>query len=345
MQLTRRTFLISAAAAAGSTMLLRPARAGMASPRWAPRVAGTYFEWKQVADGVWACMGEGGNVMLVGSGKESILVDAKNAGFGHQLKREAASLAGGLKMLINSHHHADHTAGNNAFVGSVEVLSHAKAAPRFANNLAMYRSGFAASLKGVEKSDKPGAKGIVDDIKADMDAVTKAGGDDAAAKLWTPTKTVSESHTALKVGSEPVELHYVGSGHTDNDLIIHLPGKNVIHTGDLVFNRVWPYVDGKGGFSSSGWIKSLKAVAELANDRTVVIPGHGEVSDKKAVLAQIAFFEDLVPQAEAAVAKGTTREEFTKLTPEKYKDFAPAMDWIRPITLGGLHDEASAKKK
>ena len=340
MQLNRRMFLASAAMTAGAAAVARSARAGLVLPRG----EGMYFEWKKLTDGVWVCMGEGGNVMLLSAGGESVLVDAKNAGFGRELRREAAEIAGGLKMLINSHHHADHTGGNNAFVGSVEVLAHAKAAPRILGNIASYRSGFGNNVKTMEKSDKPNAKKIVEDIKGDMELVTKAGADDLAAKMWAPTQTMDESHKVISIGGEKIELHHVGPGHTDNDLIIHVPGKNLLRTGDLAFNTMWPYADTKGGFSAVGWVASCKAILGIIDEKTIVIPGHGDVGDRKIVQAQIAFFEDLIPQAEQAVAKGTTREEFVKMTPEKYKAYA-AGDWIRPITLGGLYDEAAGKKK
>lgn len=334
--LSRRTFLIAAAAVSGSA--LWPERAGARgwARGWVHRGA-TIFTWSKLAEGLHVATGEGGNVLLVAGEGGSLLIDSKNAGFGAALRREAAAIAPPVKTLVNTHHHFDHTAGNAAFTGDCEVLAHANAAPRFVANLATYKTNLGAAVRKLAKAETAEGRAVAEDITALL-AKLKDTSDADAVKWWAPTRTI-ETSGSITVGGRTAELVHVGAGHTDNDLIVHLPKENVIHTGDLLFNKVWPYFDRPAGCNSEGWIRSLQRIVELANDTTVVVPGHGEVTDRAGVQRQIGFFHAMRQDAAQAAASGVSREDYIKRTPEAYKDYA-AGDWIRPITLGGLWDEA-----
>lgn len=339
--LSRRSFLHASGLAVGAAALVGPA--ALARPRPSARAADTWFEWKKVAEGVWAGIGEGGNSMLLVGPRDALLVDSKNGGYGATLLREANYLTqtADLRLLINTHHHADHTGGNPAFTSrtGVTVMAHTKAKERIGGNAQRALNGASAALKTVEGSDKPAAKQVADDLKAFIEA--KPGPD-----AFTPARGLDLApgqQMAMPIGGTSVNVIHHGAGHTDNDLVIHLTRLNVIHTGDLVFNRMWPYVDRAGGATIEGWIASLKKVYDVADDRTVIIPGHGEVTDRKAVQAQIDFFVKIRELAQKSVKDGQSKEDFQKLTPEEYKDYA-AGDWIRPITLGGVWEEVKEGK-
>lgn len=339
MLISRRCFLGSAA---GACVMA----GALGSPAFASRprrLESTWFTWSKLADGVHAGMGEGGNTLLIVAKGECVLVDSKNTGYGAALRREAEALAGvSCKTLINTHHHFDHTGGNSAFTSDASVLAHAKAIARIDGNIARYKAAPASTMAALGKSEKPGAKAIMEDVKALQKQLDGATTDKAVVALFAPksalvlpgSATVPDKKT---IGGVEIELYHVGAGHTDNDVFIRLPKLNVIHTGDLLFNKVWPYMDRAGGCDTLGWIDSLKAMLALCDDKTVVLPGHGEKTNKAGVQTQIHFFDDMRAVAIKAVAAGTTREEFLRINPDMYKDYAPG---IRQVTLGGLWDEA-----
>lgn len=340
--ISRRDFLGSSALLV-TLAAVRPARA------WHVPAAATaerYFTWISPADHVHVAMGEGGNslVLLDAAKKQALLIDTKTTGFGSVLRREAESLGAPLRLVINSHHHYDHTGGNSAFTADIPVLAHAKALERCVADaqFTMYRNGIPAAHKSLRTNEKPVAKSALTDVESMMKTFP-------AKEAFKPTREFKPSSAAapqtetIDFAGEKVEITHVNPGHTDTDLIVRLPAKNVVHTGDLLFNKVWPYVDAPGGFTSDGWIRSLNAIVEMCDAKTTVVPGHGELTDREGVKRQIAFFNDVRDRARAAVKAGTPRDEFTKLTPDEYKDFAAA-DWIRPITLGGLYDEAKSAK-
>lgn len=335
---SRRSFIHASGLALGAAMVAGPARAALTRSPARLNAPDTYLEWKSIGEGVHAALGEGGNSLLVIGKRDALLVDSKNGGFGQTLYREANYLTGpaDLRLLINTHHHADHTGGNPAFTSrtGLAVMAHATARERIGANAERALSGAKASIKTVEGSDKPAAKRVLEDLKAFIEA-------SPAADAFTPTRglSITPGQTlSMPIADQSMTLIHHGPGHTDNDLIVHFPRLNLIHTGDLLFNRVWPYVDRAGGASIEGWINALKHILNIADGRTVIVPGHGDVTNRDAVQTQIDFFLKIRELAEKAVKDGQSKEDFQKLTPDEFKDYAAA-DWIRPITLGGVWEE------
>ena len=328
MQATRREFL-SLAASIGAASLFH--RSALAFP--ALFAADTYFEWKKVCEGGHAGFGEGGNSLVFVGPKGTLLVDTKNGGFGPALRSDAEGLGSPLAMVINTHHHFDHTGGNNAFTRDVAVLAHRKAKERIGMQpqLDRYAAGLKEAMRTLTKSDKPAAKAAL----ASADKLLSAG---VKAADFQPTKT-TEGNETIEVGGTRVQLVHVGAGHTDNDLIVFLPEKNVLHTGDLCFNKIHPYFDVAAGANSAGWAASCAKIVSMCNEKTVVIPGHGEVGDVSTVKTQIEYLKKVRDAADKAVAAGKTREEFiaSEVEPFTYGQM------IKPIAFGALYDEAKSK--
>ena len=79
----------------------------------------------------------------------------------------------------------------------------------------------------------------------------------------------------------PIELHYYGRGHTDNDIVLYLPTKRLLIAGDL-FALSGPYravIDYTAGGSLRDWTRTLERVLQL--DFDTVIPGHSGLTDRK----------------------------------------------------------------
>ena len=123
-----------------------------------------------------------------------------------------------FKLLINTHHHMDHTAGNISFKGVTQhVLAHANSK---------------VNQENVAKQRK------IEDQQLYPDQ--------------TYTTTSCE-----KTGMENICLSYFGAAHTNGDSFVHFENANIVHTGDLVFNRRHPFVDRAAGANINSWIKVL----------------------------------------------------------------------------------------
>jgi cyclase len=293
-----------------------------------------------------AIMGQGGNTLVVARSGSSLLVDTKNAPFGRLLAtREAnavgANFDGGAnRLVINTHHHADHTGGNWAFTGQVPVLAHHAAKDRVMAQLQRYKDAAANTVRTMEASDRPMDKQF--GLPAAQAYLEVADG--LTAKDFEPTRLVREDLEHVKVGEIEVEVRHFGPGHTDNDLVVRLPQYNVIHTGDLLFYKRWPFIDLGAGATTEGWIKSVEAIIGLCDDETIVVPGHGEITNVSGLREQAEFFRVVREAVGAAIKDGATRDAAAELPMAAYDGYESPER--RPMTLRAVYDElAGAGKK
>jgi cyclase len=107
----------------------------------------------------------------------------------------------------------------------------------------------------------------------------------------------------------PIDLHYFGRGHTDGDIVVHLPSERLVITGDL-FALYGPYravIDYTAGGSLRDWPRTLRRV--LALDFDTVIPGHSGVTDRANVEGYVDYLtatQNVIREMNAADA---TRDE------------------------------------
>ena len=328
MTITRRAFLATGVAATGLAAL---APTAFARGGRRQRSSESYFEWKDLGRGAFMAVGEGGNALLAASAGRAMLVDCKNAPFGETLRREAEAHGTKLTHVFNTHHHADHTGGNSAFARSVPLFAHPNARNRVIQQLDRYKAGITGGMAQIARSQKPAKDAVLEDAKRLAEIVNELTADDFA-----PTEALS-SNESLRIGDLTIVARHFGAGHTDNDVIIHIPELNLIHMGDLLFHGLHPYWDDTAAPSSAGWMESCRRAAAMCNDTTVVIPGHGELTDVSGIRGQIAYFEAVRAAAADAKAKGTTREDFLKIELPIFEGRGFAQ--VKPRVLGGVYDE------
>jgi cyclase len=335
MIMSRRSFLLASAGATAALSPLAHAAQRLARQPAAQAKAATFLEWRPLKPGLTAGIGGGGNSLVIADKEFATLVDTKYSWLGAQLRREADAATQKITQVINTHHHGDHTGGNHAFSADVAIIAHENAKPRILAQTQQYVSGVAGGRKELANSKGETTVRILSDI-----AEFEKNAASIKPESWAPTKTVSDGEE-LKIGGITVVLRHFGAGHTDNDLVLHLPDQNVIHTGDLLFNKVYPYVDRSAKANTKGWINSLNQIAKLAKDDTIIVPGHGEISNKAAIAEQIKYFEDMLVFVREQIKAGKSKDEISKMNPAPYDSYN--VPWIRPITLGGIFDEVKAE--
>ena len=183
-----------------------------------------------------------------------------------------------FKLLINTHHHGDHTAGNISFKGITEhVLAHFNS-----------KVNQETSAKNNKKEDQ---------------------------QLY-PDQTYADTW-CQKIGKENFCLYYYGPGHTNGDSLVHLEKANIVHMGDLLFNRRHPFVDRSAGASMKSWINVLDKTLEKFNRKTVYIFGHagdgyevtGNAEDLKAFRN---YLEKTLEFVATQIKAGKTKDEIIK---------------------------------
>ena len=223
----------------------------------------------------------GGTIAFLLSKKGVVVVDAQFPDQSkHLIDQVKKQTEKPFKLLINTHHHGDHTAGNISFKGIVDhVLAHEN------------------SLKNQKNS-----------------AVVQKTED----KQLYPDQTFGNTWCE-KIGKEKICLYYHGPGHTNGDALIHFEHANIVHMGDLVFNRRHPFVDRGAGANMKNWIAVLdKAVAQFDNN-TMFVFGHAgegyEVTGTKDDLKAFGeYLGKVLNFVDGEIKAGKTKEEVLKTT-------------------------------
>src|SRR5690606_7740412 len=153
-------------------------------------------------------------------------------------------------VVVNTHHHGDHTGGNPVF--------------------------------------KPAAKAIVGHANVpELQRAAAARANQPAGNLVVPDTTFADTWRTT-LGGEVVSARYFGPAHTKGDIVVTFERANVVHMGDLMFNRIYPAIDRPGGASIRGWIGVLEKVAADYPADAIYIFGHANprapVSGKRGEL-------------------------------------------------------------
>ena len=211
-----------------------------------------------------------------------------------------------FRLLINTHHHGDHSSGNISFKGITQhVLAH--------TNSKDNQERVAKQQKTEDKQLYP---------------------DQVYSAVWSE-----------KIGKEKITLHYFGPGHTNGDSLIHFEHNDVVHMGDLMFNRRYPNIDRSSGANIKNWIAILEKAEKKFNKKTIFIFGHAHetasvTGGKEDLSLMKDFFEKLLSFTEAEVKAGKSKEDFLKNTA-----IPGVTEWKgdgiqRP--LGAAYDEVTA---
>jgi glyoxylase-like metal-dependent hydrolase (beta-lactamase superfamily II) len=131
-----------------------------------------------------------------------------------------------------------------------------------------------------------------------------------------PDQTFSETWCE-KYDKEKICLYYYGPAHTNGDSFIHFEHNNVVHCGDLVFNRRHPYVDRSAGANIKSWIEVLNKAIKKFDRKTVFVFGHsgngfpvtGTAEDVKAFRD---YLGNVLEFTASEIKAGKTKEEFLK---------------------------------
>ena len=129
-----------------------------------------------------------------------------------------------------------------------------------------------------------------------------------------PVLTFNDRMT-IHINGDAAQIIHFDRAHTDGDAVVYFKNDNVLHTGDIMFNGLFPYIDGSNGGSLDGVINALEGIAAMVNEDTKIIPGHGPLASKADVLSTV----EMLKGAKAAVAElveaGKSDEEVLKANP------------------------------
>jgi cyclase len=262
-----------------STALTLGALAFLTKDTLADFLADPAYNIKMLTSDIGVFTEKGGTILFMLGKKGIVVVDAQFPDSAQHCIDEIKKKSNEpFLVLINTHHHADHTAGNIAFKGlAANVLAH--------TNSKINQQAVAVKNKNEDKQLYP---------------------NQTYDNVW------SADYSKTKVS-----LHYFGRGHTNGDSFVHFEKANIVHAGDLVFNRRHPFVDRTAGASITEWIKTLEQGTTFFKDNTTYVCGHAgtgyDIVLKKAdVLAFRDYLQNVLAVTEKSMASGITKAQFLK---------------------------------
>jgi glyoxylase-like metal-dependent hydrolase (beta-lactamase superfamily II) len=208
--------------------------------------------------GLHVISGAGSNVAVWHGPDGTLLVDDGVGALAPQLLAAVEKIAPGpVRVVISTHWHPDHTGGNEHLAASGSVL--------VAHDNVRVRLSEPQSVAAYDLEVPAAPAGAL------------------------PIATFDDALSLHMNGDHLAALH-VEAAHTDGDLVLWWEDANVVHVGDIYYSGTYPFIDLGSGGSLAGVVAALETVLSRIDSRTIVIPGHGPVSNR----AELAAYRDML---------------------------------------------------
>ena len=203
----------------------------------------------------------------------------------------------------------------NAMSGNVTVLVSDDGVLLIDDKFAMDHDGIMAQLKKITDqpvryvinthlhADHTGGNAAMQALDAEVIAHANARRIMAETQNEGLPNILLDDHLSMYLGEMPIDIYYFGRGHTDGDVVIHLPEEGVVIMGDLF--ALWgPYlhlIHYAAGGSARDWSRTLERALQL--DFDTVIPGHSGVTDRATMegyLAETVRLQEMVREMNRA---------------------------------------------
>ncbi len=237
----------------------------------------------KITDNIHMLSGNGGNVGVLTGSDGTFLIDDQMAPEVPKILKAVKELGGdNPRYLLNTHYHFDHAGGNEIVAASgTAIFSHDNARKRLKDG---------STIPAFDATTPP------------------------AAHAALPIVTFSdEIHFHLN-GQTVLAEHYPNA-HTDGDSVVFFKEANVLHTGDIFFNGLYPFIDTANGGSLKGTIAAVQALLDITDENVKIIPGHGPLATR----ADLQAYQDMLNVAQASMLDmkkaGKTMEEVIEAKP------------------------------
>ncbi len=205
-----------------------------------------------LGDNCYMLEGQGGNITVAVAKEGIIMVDGQFAPLHDKIKAAVAVISNlPIKYLINTHYHGDHTGGNESFAKDGAIIV---AQINVKNRLA---AGTTNGLTGAKTPPAP------------QDAL--------------PSDTYT-NFSKIRLKGRVADLKHIENAHTDGDTYVWFKTANLLSTGDTFTNGRYPNIDFANGGNIRGMIAATEIYLKLTNAKTRIVPGHGPLADKAALV-------------------------------------------------------------
>ena len=264
---------------------------------------------EKVADDLYVLFGAGGNIAVSIGDDGVLIVDDQFPELIPRIEAEIRNLGGDkIDFAINTHWHFDHAEGNLTLgpAGTWLVSQ--------ANSRRMMQGDHIINLVGAAYEQKAYPE--------------------EALPVITYDKTMQ-----FHFNDQQVDLLHFGPAHTTGDTAIIFRRNNAVHLGDVYNNAGYPFIDAGNGGSLEGVIRFCQATLAEINEDTVVIPGHGPVTNYQALVDYTAMLTTVRDRMLALIMQGATLEDVVaaKITSEFDKKKGDSSQFINRAYMSMTH--------
>ena len=236
--------------------------------------------------GIYMLTGRGGNLGVLTGDDGTFVIDSQYAEMAPALLNAVNEIAGSadLRFLLNTHWHGDHTGGNVPMAGAgATIVAHDEVRARLTTDQDLQILG--------------------------QDRSTPAA-DEAA---W-PVISYSKDMT-FYLNGQTIRVHHLPNAHTDGDSAVYFEEANVLHTGDVMFNGSFPFVDISSGGTFQGYADGLQDMYDMTDAETRIIPGHGPEADREDIMVLKTMLDETMAAVQAEIDAGKSLEETLEARP------------------------------
>jgi cyclase len=246
--------------------------------------------------------GGNGNVGVVADPDGVLMIDAMEEEMAGKLRAALESLPGGerVRVLVNTHWHWDHVNGNKVFGPAAVIVAH-------------------ENTRALNAADQPRFGGTIKALPSGA----------------LPVLTYSDKMAAHAGGLDLRLVHYPHA-HTGGDTVVFIDALKIVHTGDMFFNGMFPYLDVPSGGDIVNWARQLDAILAGLPEDARVIPGHGPLAGK----GELKAFRDMLADS-AALVRGRMKQGMSLEAiqaagmPDRFtpwtKGFMPVPGWLELV--------------
>ena len=266
----------------------------------------------KIASNFYVLNGQGGAIGVLTGSDGVLMVDSQFAPLTDKIVAAIKQVSNApIRFLINTHVHGDHTGGNEN-LGKMGVVIFAR-----------------ENLRNRLEHPAPAANGT-------------PGAPAPAAAL--PVVTY-DSPITFHMDGEDVHAIPIPRAHTDGDTLVQFPNANVIMIGDYFRSIQYPNIDRTNGGSLKGMLEGLDTAIKLCNAQTKVVPGHGPIVDRNALMAHRDMIMAVRDKIAPMVTQGKTLQEVLAAKPTaEYDAKVPNSDTTTERFVTQVYQELKAGK-
>tara|TARA_Y100000590_G_scaffold32660_1_gene35905 strand:+ start:831 stop:1781 length:951 start_codon:yes stop_codon:yes gene_type:complete len=253
------------------------------------------IQTQKVSEGLYVLFGVGGNIAVSIGDDGVLIVDDQFPQVMDKVQAAISKVGGGaVDYAVNTHWHFDHAEGNNALgPQGTKIVAHANA------RADMAKGGVINMVIAKYKQQPYPEKAL-------------------------PVLTYDHGMQIYFNGGE-IDLKNFASAHTNGDTAVFFKKQNAVHLGDVFNNSGYPFIDVGSGGSIDGMIKFCEDTLKHINESTIVIPGHGPVTNTETLKEYISMLKTVRSRVAALIEEGKTLQEIkdTKPTEDFDKVYGP----------------------